>query len=168
MKTLEDRFWEKVDKKSDDECWEWQASRNYKGYGEFWFSGRGGKKTRAHQISWILNNGDIPDGLFVCHHCDNPGCVNPKHLWLGTNRDNILDAKRKGRLKRENPLCGTDHSQYGTKHWANKLTEDNVREIRKLCKGGKHTFREIGKMFGVTQGLINNIKHGRKWAWLED
>lgn len=89
--TPEERFWAKVEKGPD--CWEWKAFRN-KGYGKFTYNGR---MYLAHRLSWILTNGPIPDGLGVLHSCDNPPCVNPDHLFLGTQLDNMRDASNKGR-----------------------------------------------------------------------
>jgi hypothetical protein len=91
-----DRFWEKVDKSGD--CWLWTGHRGCKGYGAAWAEGR---HQAAHRVSWELAFGAIPDGLHVLHHCDNPPCVNPDHLWLGTNSDNQRDCVAKGRA---NPL----------------------------------------------------------------
>ncbi len=84
------RFWAKVEKRSDDECWFWMASRDGNGYGQF--LGR-----RAHRVSWSLVNGPIPDGLYICHRCDNPPCVNPRHLWADTPGANFRDMVLKGR-----------------------------------------------------------------------
>lgn len=165
IRGLEDRFWEKVDIRGEDECWNWLACKNYKGYGEFWFSQRG-KHTHAHQVSWIIHYDEIPEGLCVCHHCDNPACMNPKHLFLGTFADNNKDRDIKGRT-RSRFLYGKDHPQHGTNSQFNKLTEDNVRKIRQLCASGVHTLKEIGDMFGVSKGLVSNIKQRRKWAWLK-
>ena len=94
--TLEERFWAKVDKRGDDECWMWTSTCNWRGYGRFWI---GYDRFAAHRIAWGLHYGEPPPAdLDVCHHCDNPGCVNPHHLFLGTARDNMQDASRKGRL----------------------------------------------------------------------
>lgn len=96
------RFWAKVSK--SDNCWEWTAALHDSGYGIF---GTGDKRVdRAHRISWRLVNGDIPAGLFVCHHCDNRKCIRPDHLFLGTNDDNRADMVRKGRQSTPPPMGG--------------------------------------------------------------
>ena len=99
-----ERFWNKVDK--TDDCWNWTASKNIQGYGYFRFDG---KMRKAHRMAWLLVNGEIPDGMCVCHTCDNPGCVNPIHLWLGTNQDNMDDMNNKGRHYNLNQT----HCKYG-------------------------------------------------------
>ena len=88
------RFWSKVDIKGPDDCWEWQASKKQTGYGAFSFNG---KNWGAHRFSYFLEHGEFDQTLDVCHTCDNPPCVNPKHLWLGTASDNLSDMGRKGR-----------------------------------------------------------------------
>lgn len=88
---LEERFWEKVRK--GPQCWEWTGSR-VRGYGYF---GAWGRVRLAHRVSWQLRHGEIPPGLCILHRCDNPSCVRPGHLFIGTQRDNMQDAKRKGR-----------------------------------------------------------------------
>lgn len=91
---LEERFWEKVDKSGD--CWVWTRSTNGSGYGQITMP-RAGAPMLAHRVSWLLHYGPIPAGLFVCHRCDNPPCIRPEHLFLGTNRDNSRDMGAKGR-----------------------------------------------------------------------
>lgn len=96
MKSVAARFWPKVKRAGPDECWLWTASRSTGGYGRFHY-GPGTQWHNAQRISWILERGPIPDGLFVLHMCDTRLCVNPAHLFLGTHRDNVFDAVRKGR-----------------------------------------------------------------------
>jgi len=88
-------FWSKVIIKGPDDCWEWSARKNNKGYGIF----SPLKYRSAHRTSWFIKHGEIPKGMYVCHHCDNPSCVNPSHLFLGTAMDNFKDAVNKGRIK---------------------------------------------------------------------
>ncbi len=90
-----DRFWSKVDVRGLEECWPWQASVIARGYGTFNFNGR---VTTAQRVAWELTYGPIKEGMFICHHCDNPGCCNPAHLFEGTPSDNVQDAIAKGRI----------------------------------------------------------------------
>lgn len=100
---IEENFWKKVNKDGPvpehkpelGPCWVWTRCLNHNGYGEFQYFG---KRTHTHRVSWLLAHGPIPDGMLVCHACDNPACVNPEHLWLGTHKQNAQDAKSKGRL----------------------------------------------------------------------
>ena len=91
-----DRFWPKVDIKSETECWNWTGARSPLGYGRFSVD-RNESVWVASRYSWFIHNGPIPKGMYICHKCDNPPCVNPNHLFLGTQSDNIKDAYRKGR-----------------------------------------------------------------------
>jgi len=138
-----ERFWDKVDVGKPDECWEWRASKRW-GYGQHYMHEC---MWQAHRVAWILTFGAIPEGLLVCHHCDNPGCCNPYHLFLGTQADNLRDAARKGRLFK-------------------KLTEGDVEKIRKLLVEGDLQSYEIANLFDVHECVISHIKHGRTWSWL--
>jgi hypothetical protein len=105
-KRAEHRFWSRVQKSSG--CWNWTGGLNYWGYGQMAFMG---KTMGAYRASWIIHNGPIPNGFFVLHRCDNRRCVNPGHLWLGTQKDNIQDAVRKGRHRRQIEIV--THCKYG-------------------------------------------------------
>jgi hypothetical protein len=133
-----------------DGCWIWTGGRDQKGYG--CFAGR-----KAHRWSWELHNGPIPPGMLACHHCDNPPCVNPAHLFLGTAKDNSADMVAKGRVKR--PCLG----KKGADGHNAKLTDDDVREIRRLSALGLST-RKIGHRFGVSKFPVSEILRGKTWA----
>lgn len=102
-----DRFWSKVDKSGD--CWVWTAAVSSKGYGRFKLNG---KLVSPHRLAWEWANGPIPDGLVVCHECDNPPCVNPAHLKLGTQSQNMLDCVSRGRnYTNESRYCKRGHDK---------------------------------------------------------
>jgi hypothetical protein len=143
--TPEQRFWAYVDVSGD--CWEWQGARGSKGYGAFQLRTR---QETAHRVAWRLHFGPIPEGLFVCHSCDNPPCVNPAHLFLGTPADNAADREVKGRRK----------SLVGERHQNAKLTWADVCEVRRLYADGLLQ-RQIAERFGVTQPLVSMILSGR-------
>ena len=147
------RFWDKVNIPADPwDCWLWTACINSHGYGQF---GLNGKVHRAHRVSYTLCNADIPDGLFVRHTCHNPLCVNPAHLIVGTQQDNMDDKVRAGRQAK----------QKGEAHGRSKLTDSDVREIRDLA--GWFTQREIGDMYGVKNPQISDIILRKKWKHIE-
>lgn len=110
VKSLADRFWAKVDKRGPDECWLWTGCRKKAfGYGKIG-EGRMGQRTLlAHRVSWEITNGSIPDGAMVLHRCDNPPCVNPRHLFLGDQLDNMRDMVSKGRQRYQ----GRAHCSHG-------------------------------------------------------
>lgn len=145
------RFWSKVDKRNPDECWVFTAGGVVRsGHRMMWVDGgmRG-----AHRVSWELHHGPIPDGMSVCHRCDNPPCVNPAHLFLGTPTENTADRDAKGRHV---ALPGSDNG-------AAKLTEDDVREIRRMLDN-RVPQRRIAQRFGVHQTLISLINVGKAWT----
>ena len=148
--TLADRFWAKV--KKTDGCWEWMAAKASTGYGVIG-DNNPRKTVYAHRIAWRLYYGEIPDGLFVCHHCDNRGCVNPSHLFLGSHTSNMADMYKKGR------------GNTGERHGRSKLTEDLVFLIRRYCNLPKSRFihKTIGKLFGVSESTIGFIHNRRIW-----
>jgi len=146
-----ERYWDKVDVRGADECWEWQASRHASGYGMF---SRERTTTRAHRLAWELANGPIPDGLCVLHRCDNRSCCNPSHLFLGTIADNSRDMVEKGRAAR------------GIKNGRAKLTRQDVRRIRQLYNTGNHTLAALGRQFGVTESNVCYIVNRERWTWV--
>jgi len=150
MKTHKQRFWDKVQIGNNNECWEWKAQLNEKRYGILWYNR---KNTRAHRMSWMIHHGDVPMGMCVLHKCDNPSCVNPAHLFLGTNKDNSVDMMRKGR---NNPPKGEDS-------YRAILTEKKVIKIRKLWSSGIWKQREIANMFGIDRSHVSEIVRRDIW-----
>lgn len=146
-----DRFWEKVEEGEPDQCWEWTAGKITSGYGSFWLHGR---QVLAHRVAWELVNGPIPGGLLVCHHCDNPGCVNPSHLFLGSDWDNAADRDAKGRGN-----MGTGEASLNP-----KLTDAKVLEIRQKYAIGKYTLLELGRLYGCSEANISYIVRGLTWS----
>jgi len=148
-----ERFWSKVEK--GEGCWRWTASttgRDGARYGIF--SATGNRIERAHRVAWELTHGSIPDGLFVCHHCDNPSCVRPDHLFLGTPADNTRDMDAKGRRA----------AQLGTANPASKLTDAQVAEIRTLGKKPRRPeMRALATKYGVHVNTIDNVFERRNW-----
>lgn len=153
---LEQRFWKHVDVRSPDECWPWTAKSKISGYGVISTGGRRGKKVLAHRLSWQIHNGDMPEsdsyhGAVVMHTCDNPECVNPSHLVVGEQADNVDDMIAKGR-KVSNPPCGERHKN-------SKLTDEQVRQI----KTSKISGEVLAKKYGCNRCTINRIRSGKSW-----
>ena len=144
------RFWPRVQKTAT--CWLWLGTCANKGYGQIRFQNR---MTLTHRIAWELHYGPIPAGLFVCHHCDNPPCCNPAHLFLGTNHDNLMDSSRKGRHK--NP------SFLGSSNPYSKLKESDIVTIRLLQQNGLPQ-RSLAKQYNVSEALISRIIHRTIWS----
>ncbi len=152
-----DRFWSKVNIKGKDDCWEWTAAKSKKGYGRFKVDG---KLVSPHRFSYELENGEIPEGMFICHKCDNPPCVNPDHLFVGTGSDNMKDCYEKGRstillIRPENQAKG---STIGT----SKLNEKQVKEIKIRLKCGDKPV-DIADDYNVYRSTISKINCGTTW-----
>ena len=152
---LESRFWRQVTK--TDGCWEWTGPLGTRGDGKMW--NHEGSIIMAHRFSWILHNGAIPPGTGVLHKCDNPPCVNPDHLYVGTHQDNANDKVARGRQAR----CGPGNPARGERNALAKLNEHSVREIRNLYKSG-WSQQAIAERFGVVQTAISSIVRGKTWG----
>lgn len=142
--STERRFWAKVDKNGPNGCWIWTGALNQMGYGRFsiwkkehWF---------AHRFAWTLLKGPAPEGLFLCHRCDNPVCVNPEHLFPGTSADNNADMRAKGR------------------QGAWKLSPEKVADIKQRYVGGTHgNASELAAQYGITVATVYNVASGARW-----
>lgn len=148
IKTIKELFDESYMPIPEAGCWLWTGSFFKYGYGRINING---KHFRAHRLSWIIHKGQIPEGMRVCHKCDTPSCVNPDHLFIGTDQDNYDDAVKKGRINKNfenNPNA--------------KLTWEKVEKIRILCRQGVLQ-KNIGKLFDVTQTAISSIGTYRTW-----
>jgi hypothetical protein len=159
VKTVEERFWEKVKKGIGDECWQWIGARSRHGYGNFGI--RPGRTARAHRFSYEQERGPIPVGLMVLHRCDNRLCVNPEHLFIGTQIDNMRDMVLKGR--RGFVRLPKESQPRGEKHGGSKLTASDVIEIRRRRDGGERYVR-LAEAFGVTSGQIRAIAKRENWS----
>lgn len=152
--TLEERLWGKVEK--TDGCWFWTGrTKTACGYGRLWDgeSRARPKLILVHRLVWILTFGPIPEGMKVCHRCDNPACVRPDHLFLGTHADNMADMVAKARQAR------------GIRNGRTRLTETLVIEIRERSEAGT-TQRELATVFGVAKGTIQTILARRSWTYI--
>ena len=154
--TPEIRFWPKVDKSGD--CWLWTACLDRKGYGRFGMPERGW--IAAHRYAYILANGPIPDGLHVLHRCDNRRCVNPDHLWLGTNADNVADRVAKGRTSRNHVT--PEQQVRGERHGMVRLREADVIAIREAVANGVRQC-ELAARYDVSRPTINLIVKRKNW-----
>lgn len=173
-----EHFWAKVDQ--SDNCWLWTAAHRPAGYGTYYVDRY---PKLAHRVAWELTYGDIPTEMYVCHTCDNPPCVRPDHLFLGSRADNTADARHKGRLQRTPGAlircewCGTQryydaHRARGRRYCSTacqragnrKLTENIVRDIRDRLAEGRESLAVIGRAFGVSQSMVWQIAHRKAWA----
>lgn len=147
------RFWRYAIKGKPAECWWWHGSKDVDGYGHILVrdnSERGHRSWPAHRVAHKLFVGPVPKNKFVLHNCDNPSCVNPKHLRIGTHQDNMDDRRKRGRTK-------------GEKNYNAKLTDAEVRAIR---RDTRYQY-VIAKDYGVIQATISKIKLGKTWTHIK-
>lgn len=148
---LERRFMSYVT--PNGECAEWTGGKAGKGYGVFFIVKRQGKgiQAYAHRVSWVLNFGPIPQGMEICHRCDNPACVRPSHLFLGTRSDNMRDCVSKGRLRNGNT----------------RLTAEIATAIKQEYAAGNITQQELAEKYGINFRHVSNIALGRRWKGIK-
>lgn len=144
-RSIEEKFWSKVDKNGPNGCWVWTGTKKDNGYGAI------GEHQTAHRVSYELHYGAISQGFHVCHKCDNRACVNPEHLFLGTNLDNIQD-----RVKKHRSACGEHHG-------CHRLNEDQIRQIRYLHDVVNMKHKQLAQIFGVGQDQITRIVNRDLW-----
>lgn len=147
LERLAPRFWAYVQRGETNECWEWTGSRDTAGYGRIRV---GVTAYRAHRVALALSGREVPPHLFACHHCDNPPCCNPAHLFLGTVGENTRDMVRKGRKP----------SHVGVRNPRAKLTPEQVREIRNSPLGHKR----LANQLGLGRTTIRDARSGRNWG----
>lgn len=149
------------------DCWQWTGTRNNKGYGALFFRG---KVWRAHRVSYTIFCGEIPEGLLVCHHCDNPSCVNPSHLFLGHATTNMKDMVRKGRAKSiitsEQTHFKAGRAPRGQEASGHKISEQEAEEVIDLSTNGVRT-SVIAKDRGVDRTAIQQLLRGKTWKHLK-
>lgn len=136
-------------------CWEWTGAKKAQGYGKI---NENGKQRNAHRVFWEMFYGPIEDGLVCCHVCDNRKCVNPSHLFLGTQADNLRDMTAKGRRA----------SRPGMATVTAKLSDADVLEIRRLADSGADNWSDVARKFGVSYGTISKVVTRRSWGHISE
>jgi HNH endonuclease len=159
VQTDADRFWSKV--KKTNSCWLWIGNHYHGWYGRVRICGR---SEGTHRAAWILTYGPVPDGMWVLHKCDNPLCVRPNHLFLGTSKDNVADCVAKDRQfrgKRDNAYLW----KRGEDHHSHKLIEADVRELRRLWESGEVSNKTaLARRFGVDPSTVRSVLNRTNWA----
>lgn len=155
MVPLAERLWRRVDRSGD--CWEWQGCRHpTRGYGQIGRGGKGAGLVETHRASWEVTYGPIPAGLFVLHSCDNPPCVRPDHLSLGTPADNVRDMQSKGRAARGFML---PHTRLSDEQVA-EIRRRYVREFERYRYGWRSNGADLAKEFGISRGYVDQLVRG--------
>ena len=149
-KSVEERFHQKYAIDCTTNCWNWQGYLDKDGYGSLAVDSH--KRLKSHRLSYELHKGKIPEGLFVIHECDNPSCVNPKHLDVGTHLDNMIDMKSKDRGRKGETIP-----------WS-KLTEEQAID----CLSGRLRQFEFAKLYGISKSTVCNLQSGKNWKHLHD
>lgn len=165
IEDMEKHFWSKVAIKSSDQCWNWKAGKDKKGYGIFWNSGN---KVRAHRFAFeVAQIGFIPEGMNILHKCDNPSCCNPRHLYAGTQFDNVRDMDTRGRRKSNQNTTAIAFSHadfYAGEIWL-------IRKLRIPVKGyikrHKYSQKTVAKIFRTSQATISKIWNSDKYPCKE-
>lgn len=152
-----ERFWENVEKKGADKCWDWTGAFDGRGYGRIGIDGR---NVAAHRFSYELHFGSIPDGMEVCHSCDRPPCCNPAHLWLGTHADNIRDAVKKGRKI----MPKSDNR--GQRHGMSRFTDSDVIALREEYAGCNISILKFAQSHNIPYPTMLVIIKRRRWKHL--
>lgn len=145
------RFWSKVSGESESECWEWTGHKTKLGYGRVNF--KPGFTMLAHRVAYYLVHGNLPSDTLICHNCDNPGCVNPKHLFMGSHADNTADMMAKGRHRYEGFETGENHPSA-------RLTKSQAQEVFLSDRPAK----ELAAEYGISATAIRYIWSGKNWA----
>lgn len=156
-----DRFWAKVQK--TDGCWSWTGAQFRRGYGAFQL---GGSTRKAHRIAYELEHGPIPAGLYVCHRCDNPSCVRPDHLFLGTAADNNTDRSQKGRTKPGRNTGGyklVPGANAGERNPRAKMTWQSVSDLRHRYASGHELLKDLAREYGIAFSTADKIVCHETW-----
>jgi hypothetical protein len=152
-----ERFWNRVEIKGEDDCWLWTGAQVNSGYGVVGLLRPNKRNILAHRMAWMLENGKaVPMGHFICHRCDVKLCCNPRHLFPGTPKSNVEDMIQKGRRV----------ILYGVRPGNTKLTLEQAKEIKRLHATGEYSTYRLGKMFGVAPVTAWHVIKGNNWKCL--